>query len=233
VTIPTGTTQPTAPTTPAPVTYTSATLSKSYQIHTVSSSDVVPEYVYGGVTNPRGIADIFPQGSISIDFQKDRFPELIVPLNKAYGTPVFARLPFIYLSNDSGKLEFRQAANDQFPSVFGARRSAFLMVSGTPAAFFVAHNVSGGYNDPTAYGTAVLAVGGASGARVRPELIPRITTLSSLAANGTDAHAMATGDINRDGKHDILIANWRHREGFEPLFFLNLLERLNCLFFVI
>jgi hypothetical protein len=207
-----------SPTTPAPITYTSATLKKSYQIHTVSSSDVVPEYVYGGVTNPRGIADIFPQGSISIDFQKDRFPELVVPLNKAYGTPVFARLPFIYLSNDNGKLEFRQAANDQFPSVFGARRSAFLTVSGTPAAFFVAHNVSGSYNDPTAYGTAVLAVGGASGARVRPELIPRITTLSSLAANGTDAHAMATGDINGDGKHDILIANWRHREGFEPLF---------------
>ena len=148
---------PSNPTTPTPpVAYTSATLSKSYQIHTASSSDVVPEYVYGGVTNPRGIADIFPQGSISVDFQKDRFPELIIPLNKAYGTPVFARLPYIYLSNDNGRLEFRQAVNDQFPSVFGARRSASLTVNGTPAAFFVAHNVSGVYNDPTAYGTAIL-----------------------------------------------------------------------------
>ena len=219
VTIPTGTTPPTAPTTPTPVTYTSATLSKSYQIHTASSSDVVPEYVYAGVTNPRGIADIFPQGSISIDFQKDRFPELIIPLNKAYGTPAFARLPYIYLSNDNGRLEFRQAVNDQFPSVFGARRSAFLTVNGTPAAFFVAHNVSGSYNDPTAYGTAVLAVGGATGARVRADLIPRISTQSNLAANGTDAHAMATGDINGDGKQDILLANWGAFGGnFTPLF---------------
>ena len=96
VTIPTATTPPTTPIPPAPITYTSATLSKSYQIQTASSSDVVPEYVYGGVTNPRGIADIFPQGSISVDFQKDRFPELIVPLNKAYGTPAFARLPYLY-----------------------------------------------------------------------------------------------------------------------------------------
>ena len=222
VTTPTTTTPPTTPTPPAPppITYTSATLSKSYQIHTASSSDVVPEYVYGGVTNPRGIADIFPQGSISVDFQKDRFPELIVPLNKAYGTPVFARLPYLYLSNDNGRLEFRQAVNDQFPSVFGARRSTFLTVNGTPSAFFVAHNVSGVYNDPTAYGTAVLAVGGASGTTVRADLIPRITTQSSLAANGTDAHAMATGDINGDGKQDILLANWRHREGFEPLFLI-------------
>ncbi|WP_333570434.1 hypothetical protein, partial [Sphingorhabdus sp.] len=188
---------PSNPTTPTPpVAYTNATLSKSYQIHTASSSDVVPEYVYGGVTNPRGIADIFPQGSIAVDFQKDRFPELIIPLNKAYGTPVFARLPYIYLSNDNGRLEFRQAVNDQFPSVFGARRSASLTVNGTPAAFFVAHNVSGVYNDPTAYGTAVLALGGATGTRVRADLIPRLTTQSGLAANGTDAHAMATGDIN-------------------------------------
>ena len=209
------TTPPTAPPAPAPITYTSATLSKSYQIHTTSSSDVVPEYVYAGVTNPRGIADIFPQGSISVDFQKDRFPELIIPLNKAYGTPAFARLPYLYLSNDNGKLEFRQAENNQFPSVFGARRSAFLTVNGAPSAFFVAHNVSGSYNDPTAYGTAVLAAGGVSGAKVLADLIPPLNTQLGLAANGTDAHAMATGDINGDGKDDVLIANWF---GFTPLF---------------
>lgn len=195
----------------------SATLSKSYQIHTLSSSDVVPEYVYAGQTFPRGIADIFPQGSISADFQKDRFPELIVPLNKAYGTPAFARLPYLYLSNDNGRLEFREQENAQFPSIFGARRSSFLTVNDATAAFFVAHNVSGVYNDPTAYGTAVLAVGGASGARVRADLIPRLNTQSSIAANGTDAHAMATGDINGDGKDDVLIANWFD---FTPLFLI-------------
>lgn len=206
---------------PAQITYTSATLTKSYQIYQISSSDVVPEYVYAGVTYPKGIADIFPQGSISVDFQKDRFPELIIPLNKAYGTPVFARLPFIYLSNDNGKLEFRKAENEQFPSVFGARRSSFLTVDGAPAAFFVAHNVSGIYNDPTAHGTAVLVVGGATGAKVRADLVPPMTTRTNVAANGTDAHAMATGDINGDGRQDILIANWNPFGGaFAPMFLI-------------
>lgn len=201
------------------VTYTSATLAKSYEIYRLSTSDIVQSWVYAGVTYPSGVADIFPQGGISVDFQRDGLPELIVPLSKAYGTPVFASLPYVYLSNDNGRLEYRQAENDQFPSVFGARRASFLTIDSAPAAFFVAHNASGVYNDPTAHGSAVLVVGGPDGATVRPDLLPRLSAQPNLASNGTDAHAMATGDINGDGRDDIVIGNWRPQD-FPPVFLL-------------
>ena len=53
----------------------------------------MPEYTYAGVTYPSAIADVFPQASLSEDFESDGYPEVIVPLNKAYGTPVYAALP--------------------------------------------------------------------------------------------------------------------------------------------
>jgi hypothetical protein len=180
----------------------------AYEVHRFGTKDTVPPYTYAGVNYPGGVADIFPQASISVDFERDRYPEVVVPLSKAYGTPAYAALPYLLLSNSNGRLRYDATVNAQLPSVFGARRAASLNVAGNPSAFFVAHNVSGFYNDPKAHGSAVLLGRTASGIGAVTNAFPRLTTKSELPDNAVDAHAMAVGDINGDGLDDILIGNW-------------------------
>jgi len=180
----------------------------AYEAHRFGTRDIVPPYTYAGVNYPGGVADIFPQASISVDFERDRYPEVVIPLNKAYGTPAYAALPYLLLSNANGRLSFDAAINAQLPSVFGARRAAALRVAGNPSAFFVAHNVSGIYNDPKAHGSAVLLGRTPSSIGAVSNAFPRLTNRAELPDNAVDAHAMAVGDINGDGLDDILIGNW-------------------------
>ena len=205
--------------TPPPVVAPFIELKFAYEAHRFATMDVVPAYTYAGVTYPAGLANIFPQGSISIDFEGDRYPEVVIPLNKAYGTPTYAALPYVLLSNTNGRLRYDANLNGQLPSVFGARRAASLSVAGNPAAFFVAHNVSGIYNDPKAHGTAVLLAQRSGVIGSVTNAFPRLTTKEGLPDNGVDAHAMAAGDINGDGLDDILIGNW-FGGGFPPVILL-------------
>ena len=74
---------PTAAPTPSPAPAPFVALKFAYEAHRFSNRDVVPEYTYAGVVYSGGLAGIFPQGSISVDFQRENYPEVDVPLNKA------------------------------------------------------------------------------------------------------------------------------------------------------
>ena len=118
---------PTPIPTPSPAATPFVALKFAYEAHRLSNRDVVPEYTYAGVVYSGGLAAIFAQGSISVDFQRDNYPEVVVPLNKAYGTPAYAAMPYLLLSNANGRLMYDAAHNAAMPSVFGASSLTFWL----------------------------------------------------------------------------------------------------------
>ncbi len=176
-----------------------------YTAYSFRETTLVPAYTYAGVTYPAALLSWLPQAGSQLDLNGDGRSDVVLPMNKGYATGLDTRTPFIALSIDAdGKLAFDAALNAAMPVTAGARRADTLtLADGRTAVVTVAHDT----HDGKLADLTLLAEG--PGANDATSLVPTLPLALPGRPHTVDAHAMATGDLNDDGRDDILVGDWR------------------------
>jgi hypothetical protein len=179
-------------------------------LHEFIDATQMPGYEYGGVRYPGGPVSYFMQGSAVHDLWQDGRPDVFAPLMKGYASGIDTRTEPLFFRNVNGTMQFATAA---MPAIPGIRRLATLGLPGDPFSgiFGVQHDTHDGRQ-----GDALLIAAGGTpfNATSRIAALP----LAGLMGRATavNAHSMAGGDLDGDGRTDFVVGDWGDLAGRCP-----------------
>lgn len=171
-------------------------------IHEFFDDTIIPEHEYGGTIFPEGLISYQTQGR-TVDLWWDSQPDVIFSPARGYSAGIDTRVKPYLFQNINGRMVY--AEDVEFPATNGARRWATLggeKHDSSKGIFYIGHKAG------EIHGQALLLESGSVPRDITDEL-PTFP-LVNVTGNPYDvnAHSMAGGDINGDGRTDFVVGDW-------------------------